>query len=646
MPSFVRALRTRLSRSANPAFAVVIVGALVAVPVLGADNPKLRNWKDSSGSFEIKAELVGESNGTVTLRQEDGEELEIELEKLSTLDQNFVKNQKKTASPFKKKGAASSPFRTKSAPASEPTEEPAFEPSAGGKIISVDWSSAKLVQPAEQSNWEAIKIDAPDVKKTWKSMQLPKKRDFFEKLTGFVVGPQTAVIGYKLESRGAGEPTATTRLVTCDPVAGKSSSVVVDGNFALLDVSPVNGALLVKKDVWGFGNQDEVEIWRVNGKTVDRQAVCTPFAGEEGPSKDVKWGAFVDENHVAVLGGWGKFGVFDIGSGAGDYMATYTNQTSIALSPDRKFAAIATGKDLQIVNALTGEGLATIPTSPQGLTGLAFSSDGKRLCLQNGELLTTWNLTDGSLYREVVLSGLNYNGTVPPVWTSPTHVLAGGGSLIDMETFVRLWQYNGAEAVTTAGDQTLFCVGAHNEAGAIVAMKLPHEGAVKMLKAAMTDPSFFVVSPGMAVRVDVSGIGDAGQQKKARDALSGRLAAAGMKVADNAAITLRAAIENAGNEEVTYRSFGGGFGEKTVSVTKYVSKLEYLVGGKAAWQTAVTATPHFLNRSEDESIEQAVRKANQPNYAFFESAAIPTYVMKPTGQATLGASIVTANGLR
>jgi hypothetical protein len=224
----------------------------------------------------------------------------------------------------------------------------------------------------------------------------------------------------------------------------------------------------------------------------------------------------------------------------------------------------------------------------------------------------------------------------------------GGTFLIDLEKYVRLWQYGNAESAAGSGNQVVFSVEAGNEAGALVPVTLPHQAAVKTLEQALKDPNFFVVSPGTSVRIDVSRVLDGGEQQKVREALAKRLADAGLKVADNAAITLVATVENKGTEQKSFREFGNFFGGKEVTVTKYLSSVAFQVNGQTAWESSVMSSPDFVSIKENETMEQAIQRANKPNYAYFQSIGIPTYVMKPlpNNQATLGVSQITSSGIR
>src|SRR4051812_6660725 len=75
---------------------------------------KFRSWADSTGKFKITARFVSLDQGTVTLEQEDGSELEVELKSLTAADQKFVADAvKNAASPFKTKSKPADPFKPK-----------------------------------------------------------------------------------------------------------------------------------------------------------------------------------------------------------------------------------------------------------------------------------------------------------------------------------------------------------------------------------------------------------------------------------------------------------------------------------------------------------------------------------------------------
>jgi hypothetical protein len=64
------------------------------VDQLKAPGPVVRTWSDASGVFEIQAEYVGFEDGKVKLKKQDGSVIAVPLERLSTADQQFVREKR------------------------------------------------------------------------------------------------------------------------------------------------------------------------------------------------------------------------------------------------------------------------------------------------------------------------------------------------------------------------------------------------------------------------------------------------------------------------------------------------------------------------------------------------------------------------
>ena len=60
---------------------------IVSIAVTSAS---ARTWTDSTGAFQVEAELVGVENGVVTLRKEDGKVIAVPLDRLSATDRKFL----------------------------------------------------------------------------------------------------------------------------------------------------------------------------------------------------------------------------------------------------------------------------------------------------------------------------------------------------------------------------------------------------------------------------------------------------------------------------------------------------------------------------------------------------------------------------
>ena len=125
----------------HPHRLAVVAVILLAAIAGSAHADESRTWTDRTGKFRIEAEFVGEADGVVTLRKEDGEEIEVPLDKLSAADKRAVEEAKAAMeeNPFESKAKGRTneegPFATKKKPA---------EGAAKGKSRSADRKSTRL----------------------------------------------------------------------------------------------------------------------------------------------------------------------------------------------------------------------------------------------------------------------------------------------------------------------------------------------------------------------------------------------------------------------------------------------------------------------------------------------------------------------
>src|SRR4051812_43529194 len=91
----------------RPAIAGALTMGVALLGLTAALAADQRTWTDSTGKFTIKAKFVSLADGKVTLEQEDGSKVEIELTKLSAADQKVAQDLAKgDDNPFKTKTAA------------------------------------------------------------------------------------------------------------------------------------------------------------------------------------------------------------------------------------------------------------------------------------------------------------------------------------------------------------------------------------------------------------------------------------------------------------------------------------------------------------------------------------------------------------
>ena len=194
-------------------------------------------------------------------------------------------------------------------------------------------------------------------------------------------------------------------------------------------------------------------------------------------------------------------------------------------------------------------------------TSFAFSPTGKRLaCKVFVNKVFVYDVAKGALYREISLQGLNAQQTAA-VFSDDDHLIVGEHTLVDLESQVRLWQYQGTEHVVASNGVCWFEVAAtQNQAGALMPAKVPTAEVRRSLERAMRDPNFFIVKPGSSASIDVGGIPDVSRRNEVIKSLTTNLSKIGVTVAAGSPVTFQAALEQGKEKEIGFhRSFGGSF---------------------------------------------------------------------------------------
>jgi len=627
--------------------------AISAVPLRADDD--LRTWTDSTGKFKIKAKFIKLDEGAVTLEQEDGSEMEIPLKKLSAADQKVANElakgegdnpfkSKKDDTPFKSKPKGSTKGGRK--PAADDDDEP--ESAGDGHPMTIDWSSAEQVSLAAQGDeWH---VDPPDGKAGAfpgkpKMVALPKKSGFFEGLKGLAVNPHCKMAAASFVI-GEPKPAGTTRVVLCDLGTGKCTPpATASGQMVPLAVHDDGKQIVMRRDEFGFGNQDRMEVWTLKGNKVNRSKVWVPYDDVQGGPRDVMWAEFIDEQHLVTSSRGGKVVVWKFPAIEPEYSFQLADGAVPALSPDRRLIAYSNGTEVGIFDVTKREVVAQQST-PDKLQWpyMAFSPSGKRLgCIAFDKVLV-WDVASGKLEKQIPATGLHIHGGID--FPDDNAILGNGKFLIDLENQLKLWTYDGQEQVRCAGGWCFFAVtDGDKKPGGLVPVQLPHPAAKDLLKKALTDPNLFVLKSGTTVTLNVNGIADGGQRTYVQQSLTKALKKIGCEAGPAGSIELVATVEGPKQREISY------IGSGDYKVQEWLSKLRFVYQGQPAWETSATNVPGFLFLKKGENIEGKLRESERPNYTFFESVELPKFLQKPTGQGagnslTLGQSRLTTNGLK
>jgi WD40 repeat protein len=618
---------------------------------------ELRTWSDSTGKHKIKASFVSLADGTVTLEKADGSTLEIELKQLSKADQTYVADEVKSSddNPFKTKPA--SPFKAK--PKSKPpvTRRSSNNVGAGSddssassgapRTLKVDYSNVELVALGNTEKWELAVPEAGEAFDSKpKTSPLPPKTSFFESIKGIAVNPVAgkAAVSFVFDQP---KPLGTTRVVLCDLATGKTTPPAsAAAQMVCLAVHDDGQQIVMRRDEFGFGNQDRLEVWSLKGPRVERVVSWIPYDDAQHGGRDVTWGEFLDSTRLATSSRGGKVVIWSFPDLEPLTSFSLADGAVPALSPDRKQIAYANGKEIGVFDVARGEVVAQQSTSePLTFPQMAFSPSGKKLAAVAGDKLLIWDTATGNAQRNIALTGIIITEGIQ--FPDDDFVLVNGHVLIDLENQLKLWSYEGQQKTVCSGGWTFIGVSeGEKKSGALIAAKIPHPAARSMLKKALTQPDLFVVHPGTTVKLNVNGISDAAQRERVRQALADRLKTIECAAGDNGTIELVASMEGPKQRQIRYM-FGGG----DYNVQEYTARLKFVYQGQTAWETTGTNVPGVLSLKKGENVGDKLRTFEKPDYGFFDRALLPKFLQKPTASQgagrslTLGQSKVTTSGV-
>lgn len=685
----------------------MVAVALIAVWLSVAAGQEMRTWTDKSGRFKIQGKFVEMSGKSVVLEKEDGSQVKIPLDKLSEADQKAVAEMgaaeespfesMKPAKKTSKKTRAVDEDEEESAPrksakkkttvvdadeeepAAMPTrkkrsraggeEEEGWEVSGEAEEVTPRWRSAREIPVATSGEKWSVSIEAPKepaAVKKGRSITVPPKVDFFERVKALVINPvcRRAAIGYVLDRAGPRRPITRrspggeagaegqTRVVFCDLQSGRElGQAASSGKLVPLALSDDGGQLLLRHEDVAFAKPDTLETWKITESGVSRELVWSPHDERQPGGHKILWGAYIDEERFVTASSAGFLVVWEAATAKAIRYVKINGQGRPALSPDRKYIAFGTDKQIGVLDLSSLEVVALQePAQHLAFPVLSFTPAGTRLVCGAFDRVYVFDVATGALYREIPLAGFSAQIGESIPCPSEDHFLLGNSILVDMESQAKLWTYRGQEATGMLGGVCWFLVSSHDSAGALVPAVLPHSAAQDQIQKAMQNPDFFIVKPGTAVRLNVAGLADPAEREKAQAALTGKLEANGCQVAPNAPIELVASVETGKRRELSYRGMGGPFGagSATYSFQEYSSRLKFVFQGQTLWEVVGTNNPGFMiHLKEGETIQQHLQARERPNYGFFTSVGIPKMVQKPSpGGQTIGTSQVTAAGLR
>jgi hypothetical protein len=618
-----------------------------------ASAAEIRTWTDSTGKFQVRAKFLSLTAGKVTLELDTGGQVEIPLDKLSAADQAYVKTLP-TDNPFQPK--STSPFA--------PTP-PAAAPSGGAARGVVDDSGnfeSRLIRPNVAAapalslfnSGEGWQVDpallTPETvdDHAGKPIRLPPKTAFHEKGVGVVFNAAMshAVVGY---NQSFPKDQTHTRLVLVELKTGKVlANRTTGGQLAPVALSNDARTVVMRRDEFGFGNADRLEVWTLSEQAIHKAEAWLPFNDEQGSDRDVLLAEFAADGRLITASAGGKVVAWDLSPLTPVWTCVSGKGCRPALSPNRKFLLLADKDQIALLDLERQRVAAAMPAPPGAFPKFSFHRSGARFAVMTQDKCLVWETATGRQFREIESSLVPGWGTPsPPIFANDEQLLISGKYLIDLPSLIPLWQYDGADVAVQAADAVWFVVSdGERNPGVMFGAKLPQPGVQDALEKALADPNFFIVKPGTAIKLNLERLPDADKREEVRQALTRQLQEKELRVDPNAEVELIAYFDPPQQKVVVYHGFGGTEG---VNFNETVAHLELKWQGQNLWQAAAGNQPFVIQRERDEPLQEAIRRYEKPPYGFLTGVTLPRMLVRP-GQGgnsrLLGSSRVTTTGIR
>lgn len=602
-----------------------VLMALAAMAPINAQD--VREWTDSTGRFKINGSLIEVKDDVAYLRTDDGKTIKIPVNRLSKADQEFLKG---GDNPFEMVTGDDST-------ASESTASGAASGSSSGlgwnTPVSVNWDLADELATMSNVAWNVPIVDGK-LPFEGKPAPLAKKSNFHEHVHTAMVNAtcKRAVLGFGVTFS---VPTPLSRLTLIDLVTGKSvHSETVEANMrpiALLN-SGSDVVMVGKSDGRRSEGEtkDQLQIWRFNGKKIERTGSWIPYPDDVKDFGKLRNGHVliaepVRKNRLLTMSDKGHLALWDIATRKPIWHARFNGQNfAMDVSMDRKLVALVNNTTIMVVNIDNAEILGS-KALPNGTTvgwpRILWGPDGDRLLFTSLGDVRVLDVKTGEWIHEMTFpqKPIAPNGLSFP---DNDFALLNNNLLVHLPTKIQVCDYQGANSIKTLGGVSFIAVQG-GDGGVFVPSAFPHPAAAELLETAKADPSLFLIHPGVAVSIDVTGV--PGQHRQAvRTELEKSVVASGYRVAANAPIRIFGSITGPKQEAVSYIASG------SYIVNKYTSMIKMKWQGQELWSRSGSNVPGVLMTKRGQTMQQALDEAGRkPNISLFGSVRFPEMMQKP-----------------
>ena len=627
---------------------VVSVGLYCITPGAAGQVREPRLWKDASGKFQIRAALVERTKTDVRLHTADGREITVPIGRLGREDQDYLKSLDAPAdnpfaggtplpatAPGDAAPAAAVPGTLRAAPESNSVGEEMALPATGTTLDLSSTPADETFAPDPQPSTSAIPAGFVQIAAV----------DAYDKVSAPVL--VDAAEGRFLVSIGrnkSGSPQETRGRIYSVQLSSKKSELVWDHPNAVrvLDHDTSSGRTLLVDKLDQFHRGGELVIVqgleRVGGKPLYRRTL--PGAGKPGFAPQVEWARLLSASHAAAIVDRALY-VWDLPAARLVYRIDDVSASEPPVfSGNQLYMAVPQGGKVVVVETANGKIRKSIATGNTLKPGAAFHPNGRLLATASSNQYQVWDCVADRLIREATTT--DHLGSYPIHWIAPQVFLAQLGDAVHLDLGMSVWKYSvsGGTPPNVVGNKLLTSTTSQN--CALASVEIPHAALEKSVNQLMrAGDAAMLVRPGTAVAIAVEAAGPV-DQAEIKNSLSQAAEKAGWKVSDRAAITLVAKIGRGKTEQLSFRSMGPGPRTvSTASLTPFTAELEIRRGATVLWtRSTVNRIPPMLHLQEGETVQDAVKRYEKPDAAFFSRLNLPPRIPKPEISQQVGRSVL------
>lgn len=597
---------------------------------------QMRSWTDVTGSFTVKAKMLGNKNGKIELEKEDGRVITLPAVKLSEKDQAYLKELAKAAAaeadennPFAG-GTKRSGSKSKAGAESGSANQPAIVPEVANSIILSD--SGWKVKPDPGTSSSAAKNKIINFSTTM------TKHAFHNSVTPSM-GPGSGVMGVSISNPFEKK----IDILAIDLESGKAGKPASIGTkeAKLFAISGDGKTAVTLKEGRGSSN-GSMDFWSLAGGVANNTASWKTKGFHDRSGFSPKTGRFIAPSRLLTFGS--EVALWDCETAAALYSFAAPKGSTPIVSPGGNQLAVASSNSIFFVNIKDGEVLGAIDL-PQPVQRLAYSENGRfvaGLSSATGEIWV-WDLTTQNLVRQFSAPG----GSGSSIrWCGNKYVLINGTDLMDVELRATVWKYtsSGGRIVDAEDGQTWFVTKSK-----VTPITLPHRNLDD--KTAKFDPDeLLLLKPGSEVSIKLDTGFSPSEEREIRQKLTTALNNRNINVVEGADLEVVGTVTQLKRKSVEVSSFFDPFGRRggseKISYTPHSGTLYLVKDGEKLWGKSRYFGPGgVIHSNRGESTQQAANRMCKPHPSFFTTMKFPQYIgLLPSGP--LGKSSITAQGVQ